>query len=255
MKRLTAIGGLVVGLLLVAVVLLQGQPRAEAVPEAKKEPRKLSTSGVATIRVKPDSARVFFGVQTMAPTIKQAREESSQKVTKVLSALSALQIPDLKMKTSDVTVELLQSTRSDNKLPEILGYRLTNSFTVLIKGNDPQKLGTTAGTILDTALENGANLVQQIVIFRQDSTEAKRQALAKAVEDALANAEAIVSSKALRTKIADTISIDGHPEYSGGRYQYTNRAQAMDNFGGEGETPVLAGDVEITCRVAVTCTY
>jgi uncharacterized protein len=253
MKRLTAMGGLAVGFLLVGVILLRGQPRAEAVADAKKEPRKLTTSGVATIRVKPDSARVFFGVQTMAPTIKQAREESSQKVTKVLGALSALQIPDLKMKTSDVNVELVQSTRSDNKLPEILGYRLTNSFTVLIKGNDPQKLGTTAGHVLDTALENGANLVQQIVIFKEDSTEAKRQALAKAVQEAIANARAL--ARGAETAILDTINIDGQPEYYGGHYQLRNTVQAMDSFGGAGETPVLAGEVEITCHVSVTCTY
>jgi uncharacterized protein YggE len=223
------------------------------VAEAKKEPRRLSTSGTATVRVKPDSARVFFGVQTLAPTIKQAREESSQKVKKVLDALTALQIPDLKMKTSNVSVELVQRAHEEGKLPEVVGYRVTNSFTALIKGNDPQKLGLTAGRVLDTALENGANQVQQVVIFKQDDTEAKREALTKAVADAAANARALANGA--NARITDTITIDGHPEYFGGRYSLSNTAQAQDSFGGAGETPILAGEVEITCRVSVTCTY
>ena len=252
MKRWITLSGLALGILGAAALVLQGQPRAEAVSEVKKLERKVTTSGVATARVKPDAARIFFGVQTMAPTIKQARAESSEKVKKVLNALSALSIPDLKMKTSDVSVELLQRQQGADKLPEVAGYRITNSFTVLITGKDPQKLGQTAGHVLDAALEAGANHVQQIAIFKQDTTEAKRQALAKAVEEAIANAAAL--AEGAKAKIKDTIDISGQPQYYfGARSQTANTVQALD--GGGEEMPVLAGEVEVSCHVSVTCIY
>jgi uncharacterized protein YggE len=254
MKTWTTLGGLAVGFLLVAVFVLHGQPRAEPVPEVKKQERKITTSGTATVRVKPDSARIFFGVQTMAPTIRQARSESSQMVKKVLDTLSALKIPDLKMKTSDVSVEILQRQHDNDRLPVVTGYRITNSFTVLITGNDPQRLGQTAGHVLDAALEAGANQVQQIAIFKQDTTAAKRQALTKAVEEAVNNAAALADGA--KAKIKDTIDISGQPQYYfGPRSQLSNSVQAMGGFGGGDETPVLAGEVEVTCQVSVTCTY
>src|SRR5207248_1009064 len=99
-----------------------------AVAEGK---RTISTSGSATIKVHPDSGRVFFGIQTIASTVKVARAENSARTGKVLAALGALKIPDLKMKSSDVRVELVQMPQQPDQLPRILGFRVTHSFTVL----------------------------------------------------------------------------------------------------------------------------
>jgi hypothetical protein len=229
----------------------QSQPTPDSTRD--KEKRTIHTSGSATVKVKPDSARVFFGVQTMAGAIKAAREENGAKVKKVMDGLAALKIPDLKMKTSDVRVEIVQSHRREDHMPEILGYRITNYFTVLVQNDDAEKLSMTAGRVLDTALECGANLVQQIVFFKQDLTETKRQALAKAVEDAAANARALAAGG--KVTVHDTIQINGQPEFYYPRgYPMGNTAQVAFGAGGE-DTPLVAGDLEITCQVSVTCTY
>jgi uncharacterized protein YggE len=252
MKPWTTIIGSVLGVLFGAVLVLKAQTGASPAVEVKKEKRTLSTAGSATIRVKPDSARVFFGVQTIAPTVKVAREENGRIVKKVIDALTTLRVRDLKMKTSNVSVELVQTHRTEGKLPEILGYRVTNSFTVLVKDEEPQKLSARAAQILDTALENGANIVQQISIFKEDGTEVKRQALAMAVEDAVANAKAVAGGA--KVAILDTISIDGQPEYHSAGVQWAQSNTFVSGVGG-GETPLIAGDLEMSCRVSVTCTY
>ena len=141
----------------------------------KDKQRTINTSGTATVRVKPDSARVFFGVQTIAPTIKAARTDNADRVKKVMEALNALNVPDLKMKTSDVSVDLIQTHKNEDKLPQVLGYRITNTFTVLVRNDTPAKLSAFAAQVLDTALENGATNVQQIVFFKGDLVEAQRQ--------------------------------------------------------------------------------
>jgi len=154
------IGGGVAGVLLVAgLVWSRGQavlPPAGPVVEAKKEPHTLRTTGTASVRIKPDAARVFFGVQTQSATVKEARTENNRRVHKIMEALVALKIPELKTKTSDVQVDILYGRNDGNTLPPITGYRVSTTFTVLVQDEDPAKLGGLAGRVLDAALESGA---------------------------------------------------------------------------------------------------
>lgn len=243
---------LAVLVLLVGVFLLNAQTRVGPATD-KNDKRTINTSGSATIRVKPDSARVFFGVQTLAGTIKEARADNAMKVKKVMDELLQLKIPDLKMKSSDVQVELVQSRQTEDKLPHTVGFRITSTFTVLVQNDDSEKLGVAASKILDCALENGANMVQQIVFFKKDFTEIKRQALTKAVEDATANARALAAGA--KANVAEIITINGQPEYSwlGSRQDLANTIPSSLAVGGE--TPLVVGELEVTCHVGVVCAF
>src|SRR5205807_928672 len=131
--------------------------------------------------------------------------------------------------------------------------RVTNSFTVLVQDKDSARLSSNASHVLDTALENGANSVQQIVAFRHDDAEIKRTALSSAVEAGLANAKATAAGA--KVTIVDTFAINGEPEYSYGRGQCGLTNRLVVGGAAEGETPVIVGDLEITIRVSVSCTY
>jgi uncharacterized protein YggE len=94
---------------------------------------------------------------------------------------------------------------------------LTNSFTVLVSNDDSVKLAADAAKALDAAIENGANTLDQIQVFKQDLTQPRREALALATKDALANARALTAG-AERT-LTDVMTINGDPvyrEYQGG---------------------------------------
>jgi uncharacterized protein YggE len=247
-----------IAIILVALALPIGAlaSRTQSAPEPanpKKDKRTITTSGTATIKVKPDSARVFFGVQTIAKTVKAAREENSVKVKQVMDALAAMKIPDLKTKTSDVHIELIQSRQREDVLPTILGYRITNTFTVLVKNDNAEKLSAVAGKVMDQALESGANQVQQIVFFKENDQEVKREALAKAVEDAAANAKALASGG--KVAILDTITIDGQPQYNYPNYPMQQVSASNTLFVGGTDTALVAGDLNVTCTVTVTCAY
>ena len=60
----------------------------------------------------------------------------------------------------------------------------------LVQNQEPEKLSALTNQVLDTALDSGANIVEQVVFFKQDDRDARREALSKAVQDATANAEA-----------------------------------------------------------------
>jgi uncharacterized protein YggE len=240
--------------LLVCVLFLRGQAPGEAAREAKDK-RTITTSGAATVKVKPDAARIYFGMQTAAKTIQEARKENNNRSRKVIDALRTLNIPDLKMKTADINVQVVYERQQDGlHLPQILGYQVTNSFTALVKDKDSIRLGANASRVLDTAIENGANLVQQIVAFREDEADVRRDGLSKAVEAALANANAIAEGAKVRIK--DTFALQGQPEYSYGQGQcgLTNRIVVAGDRAA-GDTPIIVGDLEATIRVSVTCTY
>jgi uncharacterized protein YggE len=150
-------------------------------------------------------------------------------------------------------VDLVQSHRGDDKLPQVVGYRVTHTFTVLVQDDDTEKLNAGAGRVLDTALENGANVVQHVTFFKQHDTAAKREALTRAVEEAVANAKALAAGA--RVDLRDTITINGQPEYHwGGNRDLQSNVMAIGGPGGT-DTPLVAGDLQITCSVSVTCTY
>lgn len=243
----------VVVVLAVILLLHGGQLAGQGAKEGaakEKEPRKIQTSGSATVRIKPNRARLYFVVEDTASTIKAVREANKQHVESVIAAIQGKKIVDLKMKSTDVRMDVIHSKDDkQNKLPEVLGYRVTYTFTVLVSEDDTQKLSSLAVQVLDTALTNGANAVQQITFFRDDLTEARRQALTKATADAVANAKALAAGD--NRTLTDVIDINGNPEYHA---PYANNSFQKQVLGGD-STELVAGDVEVTCRVSITCTY
>jgi len=251
MKRETMVATASMGLLLVGVLAWAGQGARAQGEVVKSDKRTIQTSGEGTVRIRPDHARVFFGVQTFAPTVKQARSQNATLVKQVTTALTALKIPDMKMKSTDLTVELVQ-VDGDGRTPKVVGYRVTNTFTALVNSDQPDKLGGLASRVLDAALENGANIVQRVAFFKQDDNAAKRQALTKAVQDARENAEAM--AEGARRSITDVVTIVGQPEYGLGRSQMMMNSVQSD-VGGGANTSLMAGEQEVTCSVTITCTY
>lgn len=232
----------------------QAQDRGGERGKKDDDKRVLTTSGQSSVRVKPDSARVFFRVENYGQQIRESRADNAHQVKKVIEALRALKIRGLKMKSTNVTVQSVihNFPNEQMKLPKVLGYHVINSFTVLVENDDAVKLAEAASKLLDTALENGATGVEQIVFFKRNVEDIRRQALTKAVEEAMANARAL--ARGADEKIAAAISISGEPRvFYGGRTQNTLQNAFFPDNGTD--TPLVAGDLEITCNVSVTCRY
>lgn len=165
------------------------------------------------------------------------------------------------------------------------GFQLTQGFVATIKNADPVKLidgankvlfaAADAGVMLAVGNQNGnqfggggvgglgiggfggpgigfpfqGNVMAQnaprVVLFRTDEKDARRKALEMAVADAMANAKAM--AKGGDVKILDTIAISDPPT--------TNAGQPI--FDGMGGMPAdsSTGEMDVTVKVTVTCTY
>jgi uncharacterized protein YggE len=260
MKNWLAPVALALSVVAVGAMLVNGRAAvpAEVVLKEKdkeKEKRTISTSGSATIRVKPDAARLFFSVTSEAGTVKEARAQTAAKFNKVNAALVDLKVPDLKMKTSDITLEPVYLPAHEGHPAQLTGYRSTHSFTVLVTDTNVEKLSANAGRVLDSGFENGVNVMQQIVFLKLDEKETRRQAMTKAVEEAMNNARAIGAGAHI--ELVEPVAISGEPAYrwGGGRSSLQN-VQSVGPVGGGGDsTEMVAGDLEVTCSVSVICHY
>ncbi|OAI49011.1 hypothetical protein AYO44_01000 [Planctomycetaceae bacterium SCGC AG-212-F19] len=241
--------------LLVGGLWLHGQNVATPVTglgkDKEKEKGTVSTSGSATVAVMPDAVRVFFSVDNLNPTVKAARDENDAKFVKVKKALAELKIEDLKLKT--VEQHLQAEYTFHNNQRNFVGYRAVHQFTVLLCDSDVTRLSVNAGRVLDTGLENGANGLERIVFFKKDDTALRREALTKATEDAIANAKALCAGA--KVAVLETLRVDGSPEYrvyGGGNRNnsYVQSARVTDDT-----SSAVPGQIEITCRVSITCAY
>jgi uncharacterized protein YggE len=265
MNRSTAFVLATCAILLVAFLEFRVHPAAGQRPEAEKKPKAakhtIETSGKAVVRVDPNRARLYLRVQTTAATVKAAQADNAKRFKKALDAIEGLKIANLKMKSLNIEVAEIYSREKDNvqtTLPQVLGYQVTNSFTVLVSNDEAMKLGLEASRVLGAALENGATAAQSVEFFRDDMSDVRRQALTRATEDALANADAL--ARGAKRQVTDVVKID-EPEYlASGNWALSNTMQMNPGFGGAGggesDTPTLmAGEMLLTCRVRVTCNY
>lgn len=249
MKRQTVVG--VAGLSLIAsCVLFLGMKTAEPKP-----PRTISASGTATVAADPDSARLFFEVSAEGKTPTEARIENARRVQAVRAAILSLKLPDLKTKTTDVSVSKVYAKRKDADSPRpVIGYEVTHEFTILIKESSVSRLNASAGRVLDTAIENGVDSTRSISFFKQDTAELKRLAMKQAVENAIANAEAYASGAKVKSVRVAGINGGGADAVSS-RFQGQQGQQGGWNMTRGLSTSFLAGKAQITCEVRVLCHF
>ncbi len=236
---------------LTCVFLMRGHAdQPEAAPLTPQ--RTITVDGSATVVGTPDSARVYFGVVTIGDTAAAARTENARTIAKVQAALLALKLADLKSRTRDNSVTILHE---DSKRHKIVGYQCEQSFSVLVKEADPEKLGAIANRLLDAGLQNGVNSRANIEFFKEDDTEQRRQAMTKAVEDALANANAYAAGA--KGKNVSVVSITERTSREGFGGQFGGGQGGFNGgFGGGNVAPgIVAGNWQVSSSVRVVCRY
>jgi uncharacterized protein YggE len=264
MKRASIVTGVATVAALVGIVVWMNRPGAataygqEAKAEAAKEdPHVISVSGSATVRVKPDSARLYFTVVSYAEQIRPARADNAGKVQKLKKALAELKIPDLKSKSDDLKVEQLVDRDDGRALPRVVGYKVINSFTVLVENEDRAKLSTDSSRALDAVLENGGTGISQIEFFKKgvEVEQLRRQAMTKAVEDALANARAILAG--IKRDKLEPLAVSVTPRYRESPFSNATTIQntVVPGGGEAASTALVAGDLRFECDVSLTCRY
>lgn len=203
----------------------------------------LTVSGEGTVKVEPDTAHLDLAVETQAPTAREAQERNAQRMTAVLERLRGLGIGKDDMRTTGIN--LYPDYRYEEKGgPRLVGYRATNSLRVTV--HDLNRVGE----LIDAAVAAGANQLQGVSFTVEESDGAQREALAKAVRDARAKAEAIAGAAGMFITGVRTIIEGGAPVppvIMREMYQMEAAAPAAS-----APTPVIPGDLTIRATVSVS---
>ena len=167
-----------------ASILALGIVAYNALPaNASESTRHVTVSGVGTSTVTPDAVRFFASVSVLAKTNKEALSGASKSASAVRAALKASSIAAKDIKTSSLSV-YPEYNYSQDKGSQLIGYRATQSFTVVIRKAE------SAGAVIDSVVDAGGDAVQVngISPFLVNGAAATEKAREAAVADARSRA-------------------------------------------------------------------
>lgn len=217
--------------LVTLVVAALSQPSLGA---ATASPPSINVDAEGKVMATPDVARLTIEVETQAATAAAAGQENAKQADGVLSAVKHVLGPEDKLRTLGYRLTPVHSYKDKSSPPEIKGYQAVNRLEVKVL--DVARLGT----VIDTALKNGATRVNGPYWSHSRIEELQRQAAVNALERARALAAG------LKIKGVDKISTGIRiiaPRAAGENYLMAKTAAAPS------PTPIEVGEEEISTNI------
>src|SRR4051794_17886900 len=257
---------------------------AFADPAAEKAEHMITTTGSAAAFVKPDTARIHYGVRVSEPSADAVKDVLTKTTTAIDEAVKKLKLTGLATSTAPLIVKQSQGNGQGLAVPAapgaaaapgpglgpFLGY---SSHTATITEKDPEKLRTAVDAFVKAVTEAGANTAggeerggdnnvgivlpgqegsggPRVVLSREDDSAAREAALQKAVTKAVGSAKAI--AKGLGGGEVKVLSVT-----DGGETEKASPESVFNIYGVETSagprTP--AGEIEVKVRVVVKVSY
>jgi uncharacterized protein len=163
-------------------------------------PRTVSVSGQGEIQAEPDRAFVTLGVESRKPKLEEARAEVAKTVDAVLKLTRDLKIDQKLVRSTRVNVQPEYNWDNNSRERNLIGYFVSRQIEIDLR--DLDKLGQ----LLEKATDLGVNQLGDPRLDSSKRRELERQALAKAVEDARANADTVAKASGGRLGSARTIA-------------------------------------------------
>jgi uncharacterized protein YggE len=205
----------------------------------------ISVTGEAKEYYKPDIAVITLGVETKGATASGAAAENSKRAEQIIAALKGLISPAAgdSIKTSSYSLQPVYEYDAQRKKSLLTGYMVRNLVTVRTKKIE------SAGSIIDKAVQSGANNVQGLGFTLSDGKELCAGALEKAAERA--KKEAAYVARLLGTEISGIKSISSSCGNEVQRPLYERALTAKSMQGAGPETVIEPGDIAVTAVVGV----
>lgn len=146
----------------------------------------LTVSGEGVVSIEPDMATVSLGITKIAPTVSDAQSKVNVALTYVVEELKRQDIAQEDIQTDYVSI--YPNYTYDTGRDVLSGYNAATTLTVIVRDIDK------AGSVIDAAVSAGANRMDGITLGARDATGPYREAMAGAVRDAVAKAEALAAA-------------------------------------------------------------
>ena len=194
----------------------------------------VTATGGGTVTLAPDMASFCAGITTQDALVTTAQAANAAAMQAVLDTFMSLGISEEDLRTDSYTVYPVYDYESST--PTVAGYEVSNTVTVVVRDL------TRLPSLLDAALEAGANNVYSLSFQSSEETSAYEQALKAAAQDALR--KAALMAQAIGREAGVTLSLT---EFSNAGSVYTTRNEfALDSAL---ETPIESGMLSVSAEV------
>jgi uncharacterized protein YggE len=158
----------------------------------KYEKNTLEVTGRGEIKIKPDTAYLTLSVETTAKKASDAVKENAERMKSVLDKLKSQIGKGDKISTTGYQLYPLYDYNDKTKKTELTGYRASNNVVVETKNlND-------LGKLIDSATQAGANRIDNLSFSSDKKEQYRKEALAKAVQDAKETAEIVAGASGVK---------------------------------------------------------
>lgn len=209
--------------------------------------KTLNVSGSVTKYVTPDKVDIVLAVETLDPSAQKSQSDNATIADKVKTTLSSLNSVRAVVKTLSYSEDQQFDWNDLSKKSEPAGYKTINQIQVTLTGDDISR----AGSIIDLAVQSGANSVSSISFGLTDSKEleVRKQALTEASSVAKTKADSI--AQGLGITFGKVSSVSESSFYYTPNYKTFDTSMASGSAASQAPTPISAGDVEVSASVNV----
>ncbi|QFF97627.1 DUF541 domain-containing protein [Psychrobacillus glaciei] len=202
--------------------------------------RVITVTGNGKISVQPNYVQIQIEVITEGKDVSIAQQENANIMNRVIQSILALSIPKEDIQTAAYNVFPNYDYIEGKQV--LRGYEVTNAINVKLK--DTSQIGT----VIDTAVQNGANRISGIQFKMENADSSYQQALRLALQNAQMKAKTI----------ADTMKLPLHPqpieivEVNEAAGPVLFKSVAMSE---SANTPIEQGQITISAAVRVKFQY
>lgn len=213
--------------------------------QEKSEPRLITVTGEAVIRVQPDEIVFKIEVENVDKDLVAAKRVNDEGVKKVLALARSYQIEPQNIKTDYISVEPSYSDRTDHKPREFIGY--TVSKTVVIRLRDLSRFES----LLSDALQAGVHRVYGVEFHTTEIRKYRDQARSLAIK--AAQEKAIALTREINQKIGKAYSIqEGGSTERGNPLANVTLSTGESYSSSESDSTFAIGQITVSARVTVS---
>jgi uncharacterized protein YggE len=222
--------------------------------ENEPPPRTVTTTGEATVNVRPDEVVINLGVETFDKVLSESKAANDAASRRLLSAIHDVGVEDKYVQTDVMQVQI---EYNDGGIRHgIAGYTCRRAYAVTLKDI------TKFDRLIDSGLNNGANCLMgfefRTTELRKHRDEARKLAIKAAKEKAVALAGELEMTVSSPRTINEGGT--GYWGYTGGWWGWGGRGsymtqntiqQAPSGGGGEGGEALPLGQIAVRAQVSV----
>lgn len=212
----------------------------QTVVNAESAPRTISVQGESDFTVTPDQVSVEIGIETTGETAQAAAQSNAAVMTKIQNALYNIGLTESDIKTSSYNFYPVYDKDNSQLISQ---YKAEN--TVIVTTADINQIGS----IIDTAVRNGANNINSVKFGLKDEKKYKDSAIKAAVLDAKGKARTIADG--LGKSIVNVVSASESNIYIE-NYRASNVSLKAMSADMATTTPINAKELNVTARISVT---